>query len=72
MTWKKTSGMAVIRPIAVANRANPIAPAWVFIPCGSPAFTSLIALNVLIIEMTVPSRPTIVAILAIARIGASR
>ena len=28
MTWKKTSGMAVIRPIAVANRASPMAPAW--------------------------------------------
>ena len=27
-TWAKTSGMAVTRPSAVANRARPMSPAW--------------------------------------------
>src|SRR5262249_20583075 len=31
-TWANTSGIAVIRPIAVANRARPIAPAWLATP----------------------------------------
>ena len=69
-----TYAMAVISPIAVANRASPIDPAWVVTPCGPPprAVASPMALNVLIIEITVPSNPTMVAILPMARIGASR
>src|SRR4051794_6074564 len=68
-TWVNTSGMAVTRPRAVANRASPMAPAEAV---TSPPLDDWMALNVPIMLMTVPSRPTMVAILAMARMGGSR
>src|SRR3954447_13898232 len=68
-TWVNTSGMAVTRPRAVANRARPMAPAELV---TSPPLDDWMALNVPIMLMTVPSRPTMVATLAMARMGGSR
>ena len=72
-TWLNTSGMAVNSPSAVAKRASPIFLEWPPISRAPPCLDwSPRASNVLIIEMTVKNSPTIVAILATARIGASR
>ena len=67
-TWLKTSGMAVISPRAVAKSAKPMSRPW-----SSGLDPPLpISLNTKIMLTTVPSNPTMVAILAMARMGASK
>src|ERR1043166_1933609 len=62
-TCVKTSGIAVIRPIAVANNARPMAPACDATPSDPAAWALPISLNVLIMLTTVPSSPTMVGLL---------
>ncbi len=69
-TWANTSGIAVTRPIAVAASASPISPPWLATLRWSLSCCS--SVNVPIMLITVPSRPTMVAILAMARIDGSR
>src|SRR5262249_33524362 len=70
-TWAKTSGMAVTRPRAVAKRARPMAPLLDVIDCPFWV-SSWISEQVPIMLMTVARRPTIVAILAMARMVGRR
>ena len=70
-TCVKTSGIAMMRPSAVAKRARPIWPAWLATSPLLERVISSMVVKVPIMLMTVPSRPTMVAILAIARISGS-
>jgi hypothetical protein len=69
-TWAKTSGMAVTKPIAVAASARPMSPPW--LATSRLSLSCCSSVKVPIILITVPSRPTMVAILAMARMTGSR